>query len=119
VDEEVDGERVARVLEDALALMNDSGAHWVQGEYMVSNGEEMFFCSVGAIRKASGHSPFDMSDPPLTAAAIRAVASAYRSIDKNDPGRYRVIKWNDNPKTTWDTVVRRFGRAAAKARKET
>lgn len=113
------GEEVARVLEEALELMNDSGAHWTKGTYRELNDQgEMSYCAVGAVCAIVNQNPYDgYKHNVLAEGALRALASAYRPLRNEHAYHYRVVTWNDSARTKWDDVVRRFRKAAAKARK--
>lgn len=121
-------EEVIEVLDRAIELMNDNGAHWTQGAFVrfPPHGDAAKYCSVGAIRKAAGANP-DQGDPNnvVVVAAIQAVARATIPYDVGLRSEERggdwagnlVIGWNDSADTTWNKVVARFRRARARVEK--
>lgn len=119
-------QRVVEILDRAIELMNDSGAHWTQGAFKrrLDGEAEYAYCSVGAIREASGFDADQTTSDDLTVAAIEAVARAtipYTQKVRADEHRAYapniVIHWNDDPDTTWRKVVTRFKRARTRVLK--
>lgn len=112
-------ERVIEVLDAALELMNDSGAHWTQGTYKSSYPEDdgkYAFCTIGALHEVTGGWDGDertLEDPVLLA-ATQALADAY-APDDYATARWqigdKVINWNDDEDTNWKKVRARFTRA--------
>ena len=117
-------QEIVDVLDRAIELMNESGAHWTQGSFRRPLGydlHEYAYCSVGGIREAAGVRDPAWSDNDLSRAAIAAVARAYLPTQKErhdsewDHGTTNiVIDWNDSGNTNWTKVVRRFKRARAR-----
>lgn len=111
-------EEIASVLDEAVELMNDKGAHWIQGAFKTLIGaDEYAYCSIGAIREvAMGREGSDTKLVKLQIRAAEALADAlpssvYSSVDK-------VIVWNDDSATTWNKVRLRFRRAAKALRSQ-
>lgn len=119
-------EDVIEVLDRALALMNDEGAHWVQGsyhrrDYYGNDGD--LYCSVGAISQVATGDPltfstwgFHSGGGDVAAEALYALMQAYTTYGSEEPHYIeeavsRVTEWNDRPTTNWDKVVLRFKRA--------
>jgi hypothetical protein len=119
-------EEAARVLDEALALMNDEGKHWVKNGYMAPTEDGSYgFCSVGAVRRVIYGSvvpPAMMSTnrSRLERKALRALCDAYGpSPALNHHGEAMVIiSWNDRSDTTWDKVVKRFTKARERLLRE-
>jgi hypothetical protein len=102
--------KVAEVLDQAIALMNDGGKHWIKGSYRAWNVEDGLpaFCSVGAINYALP----GFADDDVRKETIRVLAAAVPA--KFFPGEEswkRVIVWNDAPETTWEDVKSIFDEA--------
>lgn len=113
-------EEVARTLDKAVELMNDSGKHWIKGRYVsdepMDDGRPGY-CSVGAIEAATRQLP-DLAELDYSArvsvqfAAVKALATAYgRDPETWFDHNQVVINWNDRSDTTWDKIVKRFERA--------
>lgn len=103
--------QVAKVLDEALALMNDSGAHWLQGSYKVTDRKtrEMSFCSVGAIRQLTTY------NEPLRKRAYSALASQIPGYYSYMNPRNAIEKWNDS-RSDWHQIVEGFTKASQKLR---
>lgn len=124
-------QEVAAKLREALAVMNDKGAHWVKGEYSevlewddFDAPLEIGYCSLGAIRHVTGTSvegtSYESNEVALTLAQVlpdvpepavpglRLATAADRAFDK-------IVTWNDNDERTWEEVVAKFNEAAALA----
>lgn len=75
------GKEIAAKLRQALALMNNSGAHWAQGASRRETIEGVEYCSIGAIRKVVYGDPYgDMggdrsAEYPLTLAVANAIGA--------------------------------------------
>ena len=115
---------VADVLEQALALMNDSGAHWTQGRYeiRIADGERQY-CSVGAVNKASGQQNryaayMKFSRIPLRDAALDALAAGLRNSQFASTSWDKITHWNDNERRKWPDIVARFQKTIARLRGE-
>lgn len=114
-------EQAAAALEKALSLMNDSGAHWVQGTLRQSYGDGFRYCSVGALHEAIvgwEKKPY-VDQNPVMRRALQALVRAYtptlpRSGFERSEDIYTIEAWNDDPDTTWEKVVKRFTRARTK-----
>jgi hypothetical protein len=107
--------KIAKALREALALMNDSGAHWTQGEYMSkSMNIECAYCSVGAVRAVTaGHPHFTNED---TDAVLRVLSRELPSAN-SDGWENQVIDWNDAADRTWEDIVDAFTKAADREEK--
>lgn len=114
----------AKLLEDALRLMNDSGKHWIKRNYKVwkkFNGkEEECFCAVGAIRSAYGENYLQLSERDNKnyssfTAANKFLLETINEIPLKKTGKYQSIEqWNDSPLNTWKNVERTFEKARQK-----
>ena len=112
---------IAKKLREALLLMNDTGRHWVKGEYQ----EELYFdentgvgeygfCSLGAIRYVTG-SDMEVPTEESTAVAL-ALAQAIPEVEQedayaaSDEERFfnRIVRWNDHDDRTWEQVEEKF-----------
>lgn len=119
---------IAEKLREALALMNDNGAHWVKGEYQEALEYDDFdypiefgYCSLGAIRAVTETSVEDVSEE--SNALALALAEVLPPIDvpggiafdKNPEGRAfdKIVSWNDDDDREWNDVVAKFNEAAA------
>lgn len=132
-------QEIAAKLREALALMNDSGKHWVQGdfievvdEYVTPDGtykEEYGYCSIGAIRTVLNGSVEDSS--PESDAVALALADVLPETppfmqfsSESDEGYARrvaldkIVNWNDDMERRWEEVVEKFNEAAARAEAE-
>jgi len=117
----------ASALDKALALMNDSGAHWVQGTFRTRKADgSLAYCSIGALHEALiGYETtaiVETNDPVLQRAA-QALVRAYlptlpAPADMGYENVYKVEAWNDDPRTSWEKVVKRFTRARNRLLKE-
>lgn len=112
-------EEIALVLDEAVEVMNDEGAHWHQGSMRstepMSDGKYAY-CSIGAIEivvhRREKH--FARRDH-LRQSAVEALRAAYGAVN---PGRVSIAEWNDSEKTTWKNVKDRFRRARNKVLRE-
>lgn len=115
---EISDAEVADVLEKALATMNDSGAHWIQGSYTTGYGPHARYCSVGAINQTLGFYnadviPLDVFSRKerLHRCATKALAQTIQErglLGDKEPspiGKGYVIDWNDSHGRTWDQIV--------------
>lgn len=101
-------DNVADVLDAAADLIAPEGA-WGQGGYQPRKG---CFCILGALAKASGHSPENIWLYPVSNSARSAIADA---IGTDISG---IVNWNDAPERTQAEVVVKLREAAALARQE-
>lgn len=107
----------AKLLEAAVQLMNNEGAHWIQGHYRhIDDKGETSYCAIGAINHLSGKVPGDSWErSEVRYAAIAALGHGLQNGLSND-AEERVIRWNDNERRKWPDIVKRFNRAAARLR---
>jgi hypothetical protein len=106
----------AQLLEEALALMNDKGAHWRQGSYRWTDRRtgEVSFCSVGAIREVSkGRSALRSL---MQEALAREVPASSRWLGASP--RHKIEFWNDDRERSWKDISKVFKTAARRLRKE-
>lgn len=114
--------RVAKVLKQARDLMNDQGAHWIQGKLRKTDPKtgEVSFCSVGAIQHiAKGPENAELRLEALMTLAETVSVSFDRTRIFGAPGdaaRGAVIIWNDNPARSWDAIDAKFAEAQKRAR---
>jgi hypothetical protein len=107
--------QVAQVLEEALALMNNSGAHWTKGQFSMKVGDETLYCAIGGIRAAAPGA----DKQTLRDRAVVALASNLHITPKPKLPHYarrEIISWNDRRLTEWPDVKRIFTKAAKKLR---
>ena len=116
-------------------LMNDGGAHWIKGEFLMYDDHDMrTFCSIGAVRQTilGDAEGIAIYDDPRYGRVVQALAAAVR--EELAAGRYKpanhstktralmtdpsveyaetvVIDFNDAPGTEWADVERIFNRA--------
>jgi hypothetical protein len=122
---EITDTEVADVIEKALTLMNEKGAHWIKGDYRSECGTK--FCSVGGLRAAIGL--YDDAYDALTylqqlrrgQILDQASYAIAKKIDPDYSGTLYnasafVIGWNDKESRTWNDVVGAFMGAAATLR---
>lgn len=120
------GKEIAAKLREALALMNDSGAHWVQGTSMtvaVSTGEKKY-CSIGAIRMALTDDPWVMlqtyDEDGTTRCVEEEVTGAlveFLPRPKYDDQSLadQIVVWNDDDERRWSDIEEAFTKAAEAA----
>lgn len=115
-------QEIAAKLREALALMNNDGAHWVKGEFIEQVDDlEYGYCSLGAIRHVTGtdvESPSEESDE--VASALSEVLPEVRGLSLNglpEDVYDRIVTWNDDLARTWDEVVAKFTEAADRMEK--
>lgn len=122
-------QEIAAKLRQAVRLMNDNGAHWVQGDYTEIVGDryndpEYGYCSLGAIRHVVGDPLEDPSaESDVVALALASVLPAQRGEGQynRDPEREeysiaydRITSWNDDDDREWWEIAEKFEEAAAK-----
>lgn len=115
-------EEVLDVLDRALALMNDEGAHWTQRCYSTRNNDDVsaMYCPVGAVAQVTHQNPlryaqwgYHAETDDVGAEALFALSRAYggeEAFDVSDAVA-KVTGWNDRNDTNWAKVVLRFKRA--------
>jgi len=126
---------IAEKLREALRLMNDSGKHWIKGDWQQELDEvdeygyyQLGYCSVGAIRVANNVDDIEADDADSNACVFalaellpafdyQKVVPAYRPDPSTPEGRTtiltdRVIRWNDKEERTWEEIVEKFSEAA-------
>lgn len=112
-----DEEKVAKLLTDALNLMNDNGSHWVQGHEKIAhpkNPDEFRYCTIGAIKELAP----GKKNKNLRAKAYRRLARAnpfwkgyaFRSIED-------IININDSHRMNWNKMENWFKTAINACRK--
>lgn len=97
-------EATAKVLEDALALL-DGGRKWTKGTLFDQHTGER--CASGAIHAAGGGQDHDLGVGCLCPLLAKAIGG-------DRPGS--LIRWNDAKKRTWPEVERAFLAAIAAER---
>lgn len=118
---------IAANLRKALTLMNDSGAHWIKGEYTETleyddddNPIEVGYCSLGAIREVTNTDLWSGSEESNEVAfALAAVlppyeAPGYVPFSPEAAAFDRIVAWNDDDDRAWNQVVEAFTQAAAR-----
>jgi len=119
---------VADALKEARELMNDSGAHWTQGQWarQTDNGDTAY-CAVGALRSVTGYVSGDDYGPVLWEAIQilsenEEVKEAAREQFEEEfemlPPVDRVIAWNDDGSRTWEEISEIFTRTEERVRAE-
>ncbi len=130
-------ERVVQALKDALAAMNDSGAHWTQGvlREQMQDGKPRF-CSLGAVYFVTDadmdricdedHTALKTGDYELREEAVIVLAGTIPEDEREviwtpsdpdtDEGRFRsaqhvLTSWNDRAERTWGEIVALFEQA--------
>lgn len=134
-------EKAAEILLKARDAMNDSGAHWIQGDwsrlikYDEKGQPQRAFCSVGAINHVSDAYAQENPDDPnwvvIDNARVAAVialaqdevfegrrASAYGNEDQGGYGasEQKVITYNDDSGRAWEEIDSLFRRTAERLR---
>ena len=86
-------EKVATLLRESIAAMNDSGRHWIQGKlsFPLEDGTTAY-CSVGSVRAKS-------DDGTIAAIALWLLGSVCAG---------GIESFNDDPDTTWEDVQQVF-----------
>lgn len=91
-------QRATRLLRKARDLMNDNGAHWVQGSfkrtlhYGKNIGEHEYgYCSVGGLNEAAGRSGVDRTYAGENTAMALAICELANTILK-DPKNAEIVK---------------------------
>ncbi len=128
-------QEIAAKLREAVKLMNDSGAHWWQGDYShviewftapdgTYEPREVAYCSLGAIREVTGTPVGDVSDTSAkVAGALAAVLPPSRGetatpkMHESEAGERsrtydRIVEWNDCDGREWQEIVEKFEEAA-------
>jgi len=112
----------AEALREAQQLMNDKGAHWIQGQFFakVDDGS-MGYCSVGALNKALGKksgAERDLALVTLAEVINPDFREEYAEEYPDDGEGYIVghaeevvINWNDFDDRDWTDVKDAFSRA--------
>lgn len=128
------GKEIAAKLREALASMNDSGAHWYQGDYNFYDDDgEVSYCSLGAINLATMNDPIGVPYTGDERVADRdaVVTALAKQIDYDLPETVvippgvkeaesfasKIVYWNDDPERGWPDIVAAFTAAADKAEK--
>lgn len=124
-------QEVIDTLQQALDLMNDSGAHWIQGA--LTNSGRTRYCSLGAVYQVTNVdideflgatsaeqilSALEGGDVELRTQLVSALANAVPREHRN-PGwmsSYQGQEWiitgyNDEDDRTWEEIVAFFERA--------
>jgi hypothetical protein len=108
-------EKTAQLLEEALKRMNgEGGKHWIKGAYRSAEPADdgrYCFCSIGALFEVSRR----QSRKEFYRRAVIALCDAY--TPSQSPRESVIIRWNDDKRTTWPKVEKRFLRAITKLRK--
>ena len=120
--------KAAKLVEEALALMNDEGKHWVKGAFRHISGDKVSYCAVGAIRQVvfgsvdlfPAHKQEDELNKEERATMRRyytvmdAVTVALgRSKDPDFIGKgSAIVGVNDAPSTTFEDIQAGFRKAA-------
>ena len=116
-----DKEKTAKLLKDALELMNDSGAHWTQGTYRTEEDSpdgKPLYCSLGALRHVAFEdvvlgSVEDEAGLHIYGLAVSALAEVVCAEEVPlGFGENRVIDFNDDPGRVWPEIVEAFTKAA-------
>lgn len=119
--------KAAEALDQALAAMNNEGAHWIKGRLRQRLWNyEMAYCSIGALHEAVtgwDEARYVVTDKPVFRRATRALVDAYRTelapvSEYREGDMYTIEMWNDDPDTTWEKVEKRFKRAATRLRNQ-
>lgn len=112
-------EAVARALERAREMMNDSGSHWIKGAMRSRMEQGMCYCALGGIYAATRPGP--TRDAAVIALAREIDPAAVRRAELATPDDVarrceRIITtWNDLRHRTWKQVEAALRRAAEKA----
>lgn len=117
----MDNTEIADVLERALQLMNDEGAHWTQFQYERPSSVGTKFCAVGAINKVLGRDNRGAGAAKLTADSERDAVLEALARDLPDNHEYarpwdQITGWNDNEDREWADIVEQFNQTAARLR---
>lgn len=109
------GKEIAAKLREALALMNDEGAHWIQGQSMAETDHGRKFCSIGAIRYVLTGDPWRVDEEESQVAEY--VARAIPSFREDSEMGYddQIVGWNDSDNRNWEDIVKAFTKAAEAA----
>ena len=105
-------QKAAKLLADALALMNDGGRHWYQGDFTGETEKgDKGYCASGALRMAAFGRIEENAARPEWAAYLIARKALKDIIGDSIP------YWNDASNRTWADVRRAF-RSAIKSLKK-
>lgn len=114
---------VVDMLKNARDLMNDSGRHWIKGEYYGHKKGEQAYCSVGALRKSGSRRPAAYRSSIIALATVidpdRMKSSREHALKHSlDVNRHLasvaesiIVNWNDHPNRRWLDVDRKFRKA--------
>jgi hypothetical protein len=115
--------RVAKVLKKARDLMNDQGAHWIQGRLRSRNTAtgEVSFCSVGAVMEAAMGDENSLIRREALLVLAESVDPSFKRDGEFfggviDTAKGIVIRWNDSPDRHWTVVDKKFAEAQERAR---
>lgn len=107
------GKEIADKLRQALALMNDSGAHWTKGRSWDPETEK--YCAIGAIRKVVTGDPYGVSpEETQTAKALAKAIEQEEDVTSSDATDI-ITQWNDVDYRQWPDIVTTFTKAAETA----
>lgn len=113
---------VAELIREARELMNNSGKHWVKGEFTrIVDGGEIGYCSMGALNQVfySKEETDDQvggwarRDAILALAEDEAIAAVHysgNSRNQHSIAEWQVITYNDGEDRTWPEVEAAFKR---------
>lgn len=107
----------ASILEEALALMNDNGKHWVKRTYGAIRKNEPCYCAVGAIRQVLWGSHDSIKPFPWSIREALLEAIDNNNKRKNKKKYLSIEQWNDSPFTKWEDVVKVFTEAIEEERR--
>lgn len=119
--------KAAKLLDDAVALMNDEGRHWGKHWWKQMFDDEARYCAVGAIRACRygttetnelRNRTLALSADPVYMAALKSLDAVLElpqvSITKTMTDR--ITNWNDADGRRWDEIKLGFSKAAQRLR---
>lgn len=131
-------EVIADMLRDCRELMNDSGAHWVQGAFNLIVGETddeyvYGYCSIGSIRKRAYELAIDYgaftrqrliedavlalgADEEISKTLLSSQLFSDRVPDEFDKSYARVVLFNDTEGRSWPEIEGAFKRTEDRLR---
>jgi hypothetical protein len=110
------GKEIAAKLRQARDLMNDTGAHWIQGRSATSaRGEWVRFCSIGAIRYVVNGDPYEDSSEEDYLTEALATQIPEDEAPRGYEGPDKIVFWNDRADRTWSEISETFEQAAKAA----
>lgn len=119
---EITNEQVADVLDKAVALMNNEGAHWLKGQFRLTVDKETSYCAIGGIQAAApGEANRRLRDRAVFALVEDIPSEQFPSSTylrtKEAWARAKVMAWNDSHRTQWTDIKKVFTAASKRLRK--